>query len=350
MTGLYILVVSATGGALVFRSEMQRASAPRLFHEATPGTPRAPVATVARALEAAYPDYRLVGVDAPTAMRRNFLAYEAKGDAFLTVFVDASTGEVLGELPPQLFVARLQEWHVSLMAGPKGRTANGIGAFCLLLLAASGVIVWWPGLGRVRRALGVRFGGSWKRVTWELHGAVGIWSAALLMMWAVTGASFIFSKPFRAIVSRLSTLTVAPRLTSDVELAGRRPAPELGSLIATAAQALPDAEFVRVVMPATDRAPLLVVMTHPGVTRAQDDSNVSFFFDQYSGVLLQRWDAAPRTAGDHVMAAIVPLHFGGFGGTGVRIAWALAGLSPAVLFATGALMWWTRVVAGRRRS
>ena len=43
--------------------------------------------------------------------------------------------------------------------------------------------------------------------------------------------------------------------------------------------------------------------------------------------------------GDELVQQIVALHFGRFGGMGVRIAWALLGLAPAVLFVTGFIVW-----------
>jgi uncharacterized iron-regulated membrane protein len=40
----------------------------------------------------------------------------------------------------------------------------------------------------------------------------------------------------------------------------------------------------------------------------------------------------------------IALHVGNFAGTGTRVLWALLGLVPPLLFVTGALMWWRRVV------
>jgi uncharacterized iron-regulated membrane protein len=44
---------------------------------------------------------------------------------------------------------------------------------------------------------------------------------------------------------------------------------------------------------------------------------------------------------------VAALHVGGFGGLGVRIAWLILGLAPPLLFVTGFIMWWTRVVRTR---
>ena len=47
------------------------------------------------------------------------------------------------------------------------------------------------------------------------------------------------------------------------------------------------------------------------------------------------------------MAWLTPLHVGNFGGNGIRVAWLLFGMAPPVLFVTGLIMWWTRVVRVR---
>jgi len=41
------------------------------------------------------------------------------------------------------------------------------------------------------------------------------------------------------------------------------------------------------------------------------------------------------------------LHFGRFAGAFVKAVWVAAGLIPATLFITGALMWWNRVLRNR---
>jgi len=48
--------------------------------------------------------------------------------------------------------------------------------------------------------------------------------------------------------------------------------------------------------------------------------------------------------GDEFIAWIVRMHFGRYGGMGVRITYVIIGLLPAVLFVTGAIMWWSRVL------
>jgi uncharacterized iron-regulated membrane protein len=54
-----------------------------------------------------------------------------------------------------------------------------------------------------------------------------------------------------------------------------------------------------------------------------------------------------RSLGDVIMDWVAPLHVGSFGGMTVRIAWLILGLAPPLLFVTGFIMWWSRVVRPR---
>lgn len=56
---------------------------------------------------------------------------------------------------------------------------------------------------------------------------------------------------------------------------------------------------------------------------------------------------APRV-GDSVLYWLTALHFGRFGGWSTKLLWALVGIAPVVMFATGGIMWWLRVVRSRR--
>src|SRR6185503_17811470 len=99
------------------------------------------------------------------------------------------------------------------------------------------------------------------------------------------------------------------------------------------------------VVPSTEKAAFLVQFSPVRPTPLGADL-FAVYLDQYSGALLTQ-AATTRTAGDVIMAWVGPLHVGNFGGMGIRFAWLILGLSPALLFVTGFVMWWTRVVRTR---
>jgi uncharacterized iron-regulated membrane protein len=52
--------------------------------------------------------------------------------------------------------------------------------------------------------------------------------------------------------------------------------------------------------------------------------------------------------GDSVLFWLSRLHFGRFGGWSGRVLWMVLGLAPPVLFVTGSIMWWNRVLRNAR--
>ena len=343
--GVYVVVVCVSGAALVFRIDMQRAAFPHLF-TSSPGRP-ADAATILERVRDAFPADRISGIDAPTTARPTFLAYVVRGEQFLTILVDPVSGTILGELPDHSIVRTVQDLHFDLLAGRTGRIVNGAGAGLLLALCATGIVIWWPGIAAWRRALTVDVRRGWKRITFDLHSAVGIWTAAVIAMWAVTGVYFAFPSQFRSAVNAMSplTMTVTPASkATGAPVTARRSSREL---IERAQQRLPDQFVQRVVTPANDKAAFLVMFTPVRPAPVGGPPLTSVYLDQYTGAFLQEPPRVGRSAGDIIMAWVAPLHVGSFGGLGVRIAWLILGLSPAMLFVTGFIMWWSRVVRPR---
>jgi len=94
----------------------------------------------------------------------------------------------------------LGKLHGSLLMDSSGMMANAIGGFLTAALCLTGMTVWWPGFGNWRRALTIRAGVGWKRFVFDLHSAVGFWTFAILLIWGLTGGYFVFPQPFRAAI------------------------------------------------------------------------------------------------------------------------------------------------------
>jgi uncharacterized iron-regulated membrane protein len=364
--GLYLCVVCSTGAALLFRIDLQRAELPELFAAKEPGKVAEP-ASVLRAVEKMYPTGHLYGVDAPTTARPTYLAYVSEGTAFRTLLIDPSTATVLGELPERSATRALQDLHFELLAGATGTLINGIGALCLVTLALSGMAIWWQGARRWRRGFWFRWRDNAGRRLWEMHSAVGIWAFVLVGMWAVTALSFTFPKAFRSAVAAISPLTVAtaPKSNVDAQDKARGPsgadagpsadaAPPADTssparvtweaVIARAVAAKPSAYVARVVLPSspTDTIQVLFAPTRPTPVGVQDFDTL--YFDQYSGAPLATPVKPAGSVGDAILKWAGPLHVAGFGGLPVKLVWLVFGLAPPLLFVTGFITWWRRVV------
>lgn len=342
-TGLYIFVVCATGAALVFRIDMQRALHPDLFTPGADGPPADPVAIMESVVKA-YPGEKLSGIDAPTTARPTYLAYASSGDRFRTLLLDPVTATMLGELADTSLVRTLQDLHFDLLGGRTGRVINGIGAGILALMCVTGLVIWWPGHSSWRRGLLVDFGRNWRRINWDLHSAAGFWTAAFVLMWAVTGVYFAFPSAFRSAVNRMSPITIT-RAPQSSQRDGREPL-SWRALVDEARRQAPGQHVARVVVPFNERAAFLVQFSSTRPTPLAAEL-FDVYLDQYSGAILTQPAPAGPTMGDRIMAWVVPLHVGNFGGTAIRMAWLVLGLAPPLLFVTGFIMWWIRVVRAR---
>lgn len=322
VAGVYVLIVSITGAALVFRIDLQRASHPHLFTAAA-GAVADPVA-IMESVVRAYPDHRLSGVDAPTTTRPTYLAYVTAPGAFKTVLLDPVTARVLGELPERTAVRTLQDLHFDLLSGPTGRIVNGVGALAIVVLAITGVVEW------------SRLSQNWKRKRlWrELHRAIGIWSVMFVLIWAITGAYFAFPSAFRRVIGVASPLSVSRTPQSTAPSDGATP--PWRQVIDAARQRRPGAHVARVVLPFGERGSWLVMFADRQPTPAYTELD-SVYVDQYSAAVIDV-DAQRHSLGDRIVGAIAPLHIGSFGGTPVRLAWFVFGLAPAVLAITGAVV------------
>lgn len=342
--GAYMFLMGITGSALVFREELEHWEHPALYPRMETGTVPAPMVDVIRNIQRAYPEHRVGSVYSPTRSRPVYYAFIEQRGQFLTVLA-APDGEVLGERPTGGFVRLLQDLHVNLLSGRTGRIVNGLGAALLFVLCVTGALIWWPGLETWRRNIRVDFRKNWRRLSWETHSATGFWTVLVVAMWAVTAVYFSFPQPFRAIVWRVFPPSASEALQSSAAN-GRQPI-DVGALVAHARTRLPEGQVAGVVLPPTERGTVVVQMSRSEPDHMDNTGYVHFTFDRYSGELLDTWDQLDRSTGDAILSWVVPLHFGSFGGLPLKVLWVVLGLSPPLLFATAAVMWWNRVL--RRR-
>jgi uncharacterized iron-regulated membrane protein len=264
LLGVYIVVISVSGSAVVFRREFSQWLVPQ-FVPSTDGVQLSGDALGA-AIDRVYADagFRVIRYGRGESSRRPVsVLVERDGESHGRLF-DPYASADLGQSYP--LPIRVMEWFVSLhddlLGGFTGRRINGVaGAMCLLLVLTGGLI-WWPGRRQWSRSLYVSPGMS--RQLWHLHSAIGFWTLLLLFNWSLSGWYMGMPGPIESLKDWLD---------NDSE------------------------DFTR---------PL-----------------------------------------DGFTEFITRMHFGRFGGLGVRTLWTVLGLLPAVLFVTGFIVWWRRVVRPR---
>ncbi|MGC3982557.1 MAG: PepSY-associated TM helix domain-containing protein [Steroidobacteraceae bacterium] len=342
IAGLYLLVVCLTGALLVFRIDLQRAANPELF-VSRGDRPLASPALVLQELRIAYPNGRIAGIDAPTTSRPSYLAYVVEDRNFRTVLIDPVSAKVLGELP-KTWINILQSLHFNLLLGRTGTLVNGIGALCLLTLCLTGLVIWWQGRRNWWRGFTIRQG-SWPQINWDLHRAAGIWAFIAILIWALTALSFTFPRQFRSVVQAFSSISVSVAPKSNGANADRIEAiPSMDELLNRASALAPGQYMARVVLPAKPDDSMQILFARQQPTPAGSSDFTTIYLDRYTGKQLAAAANAGASAGDLIMQWKAPLHVGSFGGLGIKLLWAMLGFAPALLFVTGLIAWWRRVV------
>lgn len=340
-----MLVIGVTGSVLVFRAELDALRFPRQWRETRTSSP-ADAGTVIARLNSAYPGMRMISLSAPTALNPTFVA-TLGGRGRVVVACDPATGDVLGPVPPPAawltFIRRL---HETLLIRGSGRTWNGVGAAFLLLLAATGLVTWWPGVSRWWRALyvDVRFG--WRRINFDLHRAAGFWALLLLVCWAGSGIYFAWTPQVFALVDSWSPIISARPPAVVAMPTANVPEPDVDTLIALASTIDPGTRWSGIFFPFSRRAPLEIIMRRAGGDgRGYEDT---VYFNPYTGEHLATWRyGVNESLGDWLIWLQIPLHFGTSWGLPIKVIWALAGLVLPVLAITGLVMYWNRVVRHR---
>jgi uncharacterized iron-regulated membrane protein len=295
--GLYVLMISVSGSVLVFRNELYNGlwPGPKIVKISGPRLTRDELKAAARR---AYPRYSVNWIWESKQPNQPTEIWLDRGSSRKERLFDPYTGRDLGESRPYSiqFLRWVGDLHINLLAGERGRKINGVGAMLVVLLSLTGAVLWWPGIQNWRRSLTIQRKTSWKQLNWQLHSAVGLWMLAVVFMFGVVGVYAAFPAPFQVVVNRIAPLDFY-RLEPESML---RPA------------------------------------------------GVTFLPVAQSGAARPRF--RPRlSTGDQIIRWFSYLHFGNFGGWFSKAVWVVLGLAPAVLFLTGMLMWWNRVLSPSAR-
>jgi uncharacterized iron-regulated membrane protein len=206
--GLYVFMISVTGSVLVYRNELNFAATPKPIISKGSG-PRLSDDELGAAAIRSYPGYSVARIQRARNLDQAVGIWLRRGEQTEERLFDPRTGADVGPWMPFAFVLidRLAALHDDLFAGPVGRKTNGFGAFAVVVMAFTGLTIWWSGIDKWRRSLMVRRGVGWKRFIWDLHGMIGFWSFAFVLVFGLSGIYLCFPDPVQSFADWLEPLT-----------------------------------------------------------------------------------------------------------------------------------------------
>lgn len=344
LLSLYVIVIGLSGSILVFQEEIRRASMP---HAVLDPNNVAPIDSVIAQVQRSVPGQRVTYVGQPQPENPWWTVYveNARGKTDI-VYADAATGAPYKQRG-RLLIDFVLDLHIFLLAGPKGYVANCLAGGGLLVLAITGCVLWWPGVKLWTRGFFVSLRHRWKRINYDAHNAVGIWTLLIVSWWGLTAIYFLVPYKIGAVVNAISPLKgmmppQTPEPKPGVEVAS------LETILAAAKSASPGfLEGVGLADKPGGNITVYIDRQKPGDFSHRD----ILTFDGHTGKLLTVWHYGDnRSAGDWFLWLMYPLHFGTLWGMTVKVVWSLLGLSLPILSVTGLLMYWTRYLGARWRS
>lgn len=338
-----------------------------------------PVSTLAEAATAAIPGGTVTQYIEPRAPGKVALFNVATETDPMAVLVNPYTAEVVDHFTwGDTWYTLASEIHGTLLIGTTGDRLIEIAAGFAIVLLVTGLYLWWPCNGTpwsrvLIPNLAARGRSFWK----SLHQTVGVWVAALLLVFLVSGLSWAgiwgdrFVKAWNTFPAAkwdapLSELTHAdlnphaehevPWTLEDTPLpasgsqAGQQviPGPVTLDSVVTHARSLGFDGRFQLNLP-TDATGVWTIshdsMSNDGPNPAADRT---IHIDQYTGKVLADVGYADYSVYAKAMAWGIAFHEGDMGNWNLALNTAFC-LAVILLSVSGMVMWWLRRPAGARR-
>jgi len=387
VTGVVIVIMSATGMALAFEKEIN-AWAEREVRQVSrpsPAVQKLPLDELLARLRTDRPDQNPSGITVEANPTAAVIVGFGRNDS---VYVNPYTGEgrEQGAKRTRAFLQTMMTWHRWLGAGEErraiGKAITGACNAAFLSLAISGFYLWWPRqwTKQVLRSVGLmnfKLRGKARDFNW--HNAVGFWSAPVLIVLTATALPISYrwaGDSINRITGSLQpTQTSEPRggatpaVTIPTPPPGSKPL-GLEALFAAAQREFPKWEQItyrtgggRGGRRGERRTETASVTTNEAIDPGQPVtlsvktksqwpwfSTKQITLDPFTGSILQREEFSDQNLGRKVRSWTRFLHTGeAFGVFGKTVA-AIASAGALILVWTGFALSWRRFVGRRERN
>jgi uncharacterized iron-regulated membrane protein len=316
---ILVIPIALSGAALVWHDWLDEQINPQRFPQVTapllePGSYAAAAARVAKPGEAV----RAISLPEEKGAVQVTLTKplpDGRRQSFARVWIDPRTAEPIERAGSREGVLSvIHVLHGSLMVPGVGRKIVGLIGVAMLLSSLTGLWLWWPLKGSVRRGL------HWKRrpdLNSNLHFQAGFWISLPLAVLSLTGVWISFPEVFSG--TRSGPSGTAPRVLEQTHLSPDQ--------TVAAAQSLASGRVESIAWPMEGNPAWTVTIRREGKPQEVKVAD----FDAKASLVPAKPETFART--------MRRIH----DGTGMPVVWQIiifvGGILPALLAATGILMW-----------
>ncbi len=331
VSGIFILLMSLSGAALVFHDDIDSVQLPAVIKA---GDNTASVDDFYNSVQKQYPGAQISNCVLPAQGDKpvSFFIYDSSyesGKKAMEVFLHPKTAMILKTRGRgATAVGWLSKFHNSFHLGKTGEWLLGFFALIFLLSIVTGIVLFWKNIASVllfRKSV-------YKRS--NLHQLIGVYSLLFNLMIAVTGfwmQRYVFKKEFYASYDYTTVLKASSPLPFTFDSAHAEIRNQYPNFTARVIYFAQSSEGKTAVYGSRSRNAYIHSKKFADV----------IFLDSAGAVSKTRFineiDAADRY--DIINSQ---LHMGKFGGAGIKIIYFVFGLTGALLSITGFLVWWRR--------
>ena len=332
VSGLFILLMSLSGAALIFHEEADSLQQP-LF--SNPSYQIISVESCYASLQKAYPTAQISSCEMPATPFRpfSFFIYDTlfeRGTKAQEIFLHPATGTIIGSRGGSCdirnnFMSWLSKFHNSFHLGKTGEWLLGFFALIFLLSIITGLILFRKNILAVllfKKAV-------YKRS--NLHQVIGVYALLFNLMIAVTGfwmQRYVFKKEFYATDNYTPVLKASPAFPFKFD-----------SAFAQVKKTYPDftAAVIYFAQSNKDKTAVYGSRASNAYIHSKKFADV-IMLDSTGGIAKTRM-INENSASDKYDIINSQLHMGRFGGIGIKIIYFVFGLTGALLSITGFLLW-----------
>src|ERR1051325_4730638 len=190
VAAVFLVILGITGTIMAFEGDIDHWLHPGVWY-VQPAARKLPQLDLVRRVQERLAPARVAGIQ---MFRDPRLAQVMQMSDRATVVIDPYSGAIRGRFTGPSRTARtlgmIHQIHLRLAPDPRawpkfspvGKQIISYAGLLLVLLVPTGFILWW----RTRRA-SIKWSGSWFRICFDAHHAMGIYAALFLFIAAVTG-------------------------------------------------------------------------------------------------------------------------------------------------------------------
>jgi uncharacterized iron-regulated membrane protein len=376
--GIVILCSCITGTMLVFEKEINHTLHPQRYYVKPQGT-RLPLTELKKLALKQVPKAKLVSVMVYNNPQRSveFGAVlpekKGKGDkeksgppkevgktgvkdkstgkskegekATTVLYVNPYTGQVIEQFSKkQSFLFTVEMLHRFLLTGKNsaGDMIVGLSTLFFLFILITGVVLWWPKTKNImQQRLKIKFDGSGKRLTHDLHIVTGFYTSIFLIIIVLTGLVMSFGWANKALfaITGSELKTDEPKAPQSAYQAGLTPI-SIEVALKTVADKINTSETYSIRTPRDSAGTFNISILQKG---AMESATNSYSIDQYNSKIVATQLFADKSLGEQVRAFVKPVHTGSAYGIPTKILSFIICLLACIFPVTGVMMWLNRM-------